>query len=403
LGDFPDHRTGRIAVGKSAIVLVIDRLGAAFLGPYGNTWLDTPQFNRLASRSLLSEFVLADAPDVGAAYRAWWTGRHALVPASSMPALPEMAREAGLSTRLVTDEPAVADLAGAAAFDERIFVPQEQARSAAEFEETAICRLMLAAVEQAQTQREPALTWIHSRGMAGPWDAPPPLRRQFADEDDPEPPAFVEPPERLLPAGFDPDEQLGIVQAYAGQVALVDLCLGLLLDAIDASPHAHETLVAFTSPRGYPLGEHRRIGGADLYGELLHVPQLVRYPASRGPERSQAVTQPGDLAPTLASWLELPGTGAATRAIPLSLAKSSDQRAVRTPAWFLRESREDDQPRRELFAKPDDRWEMNEVASRCGDIADQLAAAADAFEQAAASNALAELPPLAEILTDPRR
>ena len=58
---------------------------------------------------------------------------------------------------------------------------------------------------------------------------------------------------------------------------------------------------------------------------------------------------------------------------------------------------------RELFAKPDDRWEVNEVASRCGDVVEQLAAAADQFEQAAAAGTLATLPPLAEILTDTRR
>ena len=72
--------------------------------------------------------------------------------------------------------------------------------------------------------------------MAGPWDAPLALRQQFADEDDPEPPEFVEPPDRVLPDDFDPDELLGITHAYAGQVALVDLCLGMLLDAIDESP-----------------------------------------------------------------------------------------------------------------------------------------------------------------------
>ncbi len=61
------------------------------------------------------------------------------------------------------------------------------------------------------------------------------FRNHFADEDDPEPPAFVQPPERLLNAGFDPDEVLGLVQAYSGQVALVDQCLGMLLEAFDGN------------------------------------------------------------------------------------------------------------------------------------------------------------------------
>ena len=42
---------------------------------------------------------------------------------------------------------------------------------------------------------------------------------------------------------------------------------------------------AVTSPRGFPLGEHRRIGECDqaLYGELLHVP--VRTDAFAWPRR----------------------------------------------------------------------------------------------------------------------
>ena len=38
---------------RRAVVLVIDRLGAGYLGPFGNTWIDTPCFNQLASQSLL--------------------------------------------------------------------------------------------------------------------------------------------------------------------------------------------------------------------------------------------------------------------------------------------------------------------------------------------------------------
>jgi len=258
---------------------------------------------------------------------------------------------------------------------------------------------------------------VHSRGMAGPWDAPTAMRQQFADEDDPEPPDFVEPPDRVLPADFDPDELLGIVHAYAGQVALIDLCLGMLLDAIEESPQLRDALLVVTSPRGYPLGEHRRIGGDDLYGELLHLPLFVRVPGCQESIRCQQLTQPSDLYATLAQWLELPADNepASARSLlpvllgetrptqSLALAKSSNQRAIRSPAWFLRESIVEGQTRRELFAKPDDRWEVNEVASRCGDVAEQLAAAADQFEQAAATGTLASLAPLAEILTDSRR
>ena len=71
---------------NSAIVLVVDRLGAGFLGPYGNTWLETTHFNRLAAQSLVCETAWADSPALDAAYQAMWTGRHALEPAPDLDA-----------------------------------------------------------------------------------------------------------------------------------------------------------------------------------------------------------------------------------------------------------------------------------------------------------------------------
>ena len=406
----------------SAIVVVIDRLGAGFLGPYGNTWLDTPQFNRLASQGLLCETALADSPDLALAYRAWWTGRHALEPATdSRLTLPQAAREAGLDAVLVSDDEQVAELPDAARFSKRLVLPPPQAKRAAdELELTGMGTLIQAATERIRDARGPALVWIHTRGMAGPWDAPLALRQQFADEEDPTPPDFVEPPRRFLARDADPDELLGYVHAYAGQVVLADMCVGLLLDAIDQSPLADQALLAVTSPRGYPLGEHGRVGPLDgaLFGELLHVPLLLRLPRGAAAlTRSRRLVQPCDLAATLAQWLDLPplpASGYAASLLPLArgedlpprelaVATGPAQRAVRSPAWFLHEAVVDDEIHRKLYAKPDDRFEANEVASRCGDIAEQLAAAADQWRQAAAAGTLASLPVLSEVLTDTRR
>ena len=55
----------------------------------------------------------------------------------------------------------------------------------------------------------------------------------------------------------------------------------------------------------------------------------------------------------------------------LLLSSPDAETAIRTPAWYLRQS---DPP--ELFAKPDDRWEVNDVANRCHDVVDRLGKAA---------------------------
>mgnify|MGYP006198526789 CR=1 FL=1 len=50
------------------------------------------------------------------------------------------------------------------------------------------------------------------------------------------------------------------------------------------------------------------------------------------------------------------------------IASSGDgERVIRTPAWLMKQA-----DLIELYAKPDDRWESNDVANRCPDIVEQL-------------------------------
>ncbi|HZN32470.1 MAG TPA: sulfatase-like hydrolase/transferase [Pirellulaceae bacterium] len=394
---------------RHVVVVVIDRLGAGWLGPYGNTWLETPHFNRLAASALLCETAIADSPELLAAYRSYWTGRHAFAPdGPDAESLPKLASAEGHKTILVTDDGRIAAHPQSADFGEiRRVSAEPRAAAATSIDGTGLFQLTTAALEALAESAERSLVWIHSRGMDGPWDAPLELRNQFADEDDPEPPQLVQPPALVLPENYDPDALLGLTQAYAGQVALADECLGLLLEVL-GERRPDETLLIVTSPRGYPLGEHRRVGDADpaLYAELLQVPLLVRFPATVGAlVRAQTIVQPqsvyativgakgsGDLA-SLVAGESLPGGEAA-----VSVAEG--QRSIRTPAWFLRESQRERETERELYAKPDDRWEANEVASRCGETADLLAARMDEFQSAARAGSLAGLPPLTQVLAD---
>lgn len=423
---------------RSAVIVVVDRLGAGFLGPYGNTWLETPHCNRLASESLLVETALADSADLTDAYRALWRGLHRLEPSlEGERGLAELAAAAGYETVLVSDEPAVLGFRNANAFANKVHIENggdDRTTSGGDIDElaeTGLGRLFAAAMASAGERTSPALIWVHARGMNGPWDAPYAMRKRFADEEDPDPPEFVDPPRYDVPAGADPDELLGVVQAYAGQVALVDAWLGALLEAVGSAAHgedaAGETLVIVTSPRGYPLGEHGRVGPHDdpaqdgFYGELLQVPLLARWPGG-SLARTQRFGHLADVAMTVADWLglDMPTAGrmagsllaasaieesANARLAPrqVAMAASANQRMVRTPAWMWRASQAGNDTHDELFAKPDDRWEANEVASRGREIVAQLSAAAAAFEQAARARALDRLDPLEESLAAPHR
>jgi arylsulfatase A-like enzyme len=439
--EFPHHPRVLIvqAVQQNAIVLIVDRLGAGFLGPYGNTWIETPHWNRLAAAAALFEFAITDSTHLPSVYRSWWHGTHAMAAEARTDiaaSLPAMLHRGAVRSALLTDDALVAALPEAAAFDERmILTPALADRAAATIEETELAKLFAAAIEWLQTAESPFLLWIHARGMHGLWDAPAEFRNRFAEGDDPVPPEFVAAPQRQLMAGTDPDEILGIVQAYAGQVALLDVCLGALLGELDSRNIAADTLMLATAPRGYPLGEHGIIGAANarLHEELIHVPLVIRAPqSSLASVRSQSLVQPPDVFATLRDWFacgdahaiaggddsaggtvrDASATSDRHQAVwgqPL-LALADDviqpgrdraatidegQAALRTPAWLWQQLADGCQ---QLYAKPDDRWEANEVSTRCRSIADDMHAAWRDFAQAVQRGNPGDLMPLSEIL-----
>lgn len=399
---------------KNAIVLVVDRLSAGMIGPYGNTWLETPNLNRLASQSLLFDFAISDSISLETTVRSYWSGLHAMAPADPLQAgrsLPACLAQQGIESVLLTDDEEVEQCTLSKQFSHRSIVPIEQRGGPAQnVEDSTLASITAAAISQIEELAAGQMLWIHAAGMNAAWDAPFEFRNAFADEDDPTPPEIVDPPSRLLAGDSDPDEVLGLMHAYAGQMTLFDICLGALLDTIDEQAQS-ETLFVLTSPRGFPLGEHQRVGAWDssLYNESLSVPLMLRVPETfLDAQRSSVLVQPPDLFDTLLGWFEASAETSGrfgTDLIQLAQTNSNDkrervcsvsptERALRTPAWFLRQCENET----ELFVKPDDRWEMNNVFQRCRSVADQMLATLDEFQKWAESGAEERLSKLNDVL-----
>jgi arylsulfatase A-like enzyme len=354
-------------VPPNVVCLAVDGLQAGMLGCYGNAWVRTPQIDRLAAQGFVFDQAFVTDPMLDAVLNSLWRDKSASVPMT-----------------LITDDREVNDRASAE-FENTLFVESSEPllRAADSIEVTQCAQFVSAAVDWIAAAREPFCVWLYSRGFLGAWDAPRELREQFADEEDPTPPDFVDPPNRLLPANFDPDELLGITHAYAGQVSLFDTCLGVLVDAIEQSQFAANTLFVLVGIRGFPLGEHQRVGDCDraLFNELLHVPVIVRFPDGLGAlSRTQAIATHADVATLIDEWLGvapprvmdlISGSTAAPWRDHLQM-RSQKERAIRTAAWFLRSIDTRDTTRHELYVKPDDRWEVNDVADRCPEIVSQL-------------------------------
>jgi len=97
------------------------------------------------------------------------------------------------------------------------------------------------------------------------------------------------------------------VQAYLASISFSDAMVGRVLDALDRSPHAKDTIVVLWSDHGYHLGEKFHWHKRTLWERATHVPLIVVAPG---------VTEPGtathrpvnliDLYPTLIELCRLP-------------------------------------------------------------------------------------------------
>ncbi len=443
----------------NVVCIAVDRLRADCLGCYGNTWISTSCLDGLASSGFVFDFFLADALTLPELYRSLWTGAHALTSVTGdEPCLPMAARLAGWKTKLLTDELLVAEHPLSSNFEERIVLPgcdrcEQTSRDAESVDQTQTAALMAAVAEVLQNSPERLFLWVHSQGMAGPWDAPLEYRQRHADPEDPPPPTFFQTPAVRLDKNADPDLLLGFRQAYAGQVALLDEQLGMVIEMLRESGSLAETLLVILGIRGFPLGNHGIVGAPPdaacsaqsepLWGDSLHVPLLLHWPASQewlglsGGTRCQGLVQPADVAATLRFCLDSsrdaqdrpapPIRSTSGQASPwgqnlLPMLSAGDDElrdracsgsadgslALRTASWFLRvgaaeatgTSRASDEEfitaeplgptsgcpgypppavdselrlrTAELYVKPDDRHELNQIAGICPQIVQEM-------------------------------
>lgn len=101
---------------------------------------------------------------------------------------------------------------------------------------------------------------------------------------------------------------LGRLRAtYYALITEVDHHIGRLLDHLEATGQADDTLVVVTSDHGEMLGDHWMLGKESYFDAAFHIPLIVRDPtAARGHGRVVAAfTESVDVMPTILDWLGL--------------------------------------------------------------------------------------------------
>jgi arylsulfatase A-like enzyme len=364
------------------LVIIARGLRAGALACYANSLVQTPSLDALAAEGIVFDWHFADLATAAGARRAWRTGRPAFLPVAEADDLLASLRRVGVSTRLIVDTSAPT-------------VPQ--------FEEgwDRVKRMpgLEAVVGKASEYLNRAagsddwLLWVELPTPLPPWTVPEEIREFYfgdrthrksepADEEDEEDEdfderetleIFEEPPATLDP---DDDEQfLSLYSSYAAAVTYLDVAVGELLKTLDEMGEAgSDVTVLFTSDHGFPLGEHGVAGveKSQPYEELVHLPLILRLPhRTRAGARVAVLTQSADLGPTIAGLFGANLAGATgVDLVPILKRKVELKReslrlaapvgaALRTPGWSL--LLPPDAPP-QLFVKPDDAWEVNDVA-----------------------------------------
>ncbi len=157
--------------------------------------------------------------------------------------------------------------------------------------------------------------WLFSVNMFDPhpvWDPPEDYLQPYLDKLDRIPlpnyiegelankPAFQNAPHPKWLEMSEKDHRM-VRAAYWAMVDHLDVQIGRLLDALEASGQAENTIVLFHSDHGELLGDHGCYPkGPRLYDPAIHVPLLISWPGTIEAGRvAEGLVELTDLAPTL--------------------------------------------------------------------------------------------------------
>jgi arylsulfatase A-like enzyme len=108
----------------------------------------------------------------------------------------------------------------------------------------------------------------------------------------------------FLKSPDDPQEQRELQATYYGMLAEVDDQVGRLLDWLDESGQAADTIVIFTSDHGEMLGDHYLLHKLGWFDQSYHVPLIVRGPGVAPSQAVEAFTEHVDVLPTICELLD---------------------------------------------------------------------------------------------------
>ena len=159
---------------------------------------------------------------------------------------------------------------------------------------------------------------------------------------------------------------------YYALIAMIDEYVGQILDALEDSGLADNTMIVFSGDNGLAVGQHGLMGKQNLYDHSLRVPLIFAGPSIPAGVTSDSLCYLSDIFPTLCelSGQPIPPTVEGRSLVPalrqpnhpirdgLHFAYKDVQRAVRVGQWKLIDYVVDGQATTQLFDLETDPWEI---------------------------------------------
>jgi arylsulfatase A-like enzyme len=189
------------------------------------------------------------------------------------------------------------------------------ARNAAEFEDESDFFAPRVFSRTAEWLRENQdwsqwLCYVDSFDVHEPFHVPEPYASMYTDEDPTDPELPVWPYYGPIDEGQSEltDRELAFVRSqFAGNVTMVDRWFGRVLDVLDEEGLWDETMVVVTSDHGFALGDHGLMGKNEftVYDVIARTPLMVWHPEQGADGRVSALTTAVDLYSTLLEAMDV--------------------------------------------------------------------------------------------------
>ncbi|WP_285245916.1 sulfatase [Pseudarthrobacter sp. efr-133-R2A-89] len=355
-----------------AIILMFDSLNRHMLSPYAaDTIVHAPNFARLAAKATTFDNFYAGSMPCMPARREMHTGRYNFLHRSWGPlepfddSMPELLKQAGVHTHLVSDHPHYWEDGGATYHPRyttwEFFRGQEgdpwkgvvepaieggDWRSQMKRQDLINRSYMATEEEHSQTRTVDAgLHFLDVNEDADKWM----LQIELFDPHEPfftheaykaMYPHQYDGPEFDWPGYQKVSESQGQVEharyEYAALVSMCDKSLGRILDAMDKHNLWEDTLLLVNTDHGFLLGEHGWWAKSvqPWFNELVHLPMFLWDPRTAGCDtRRGALAQTIDIAPTMLRFFGLEPTPD-MQGQDLALVMENDSAEVRDAALF---------------------------------------------------------------------